>query len=119
LDFDLSILSMDLDDIEITCTGTYDFISGYYRVDNNSKNWYFYSDNPDMIKFPDIPSEITEIYPNITGSTFFETASLQSSISLNDYSDIENYGDFLTEFEWNRRIVDNSTGQKLRININF
>lgn len=116
LDFDITNSSLDYDNISISTNGSFDFISGNYRGEyNNSKNWQFYSDNPDLIKFPDIPVEITEQYPSITSGTFFETSTVKGYISLNEYSEVENYSDFISEFELNRYLGENSAWQKLTV----
>jgi len=116
LDCDITSANMDYDDIEITTNGSFDFIYGYYRVESdNVRNWFFYSDDDDMIKFPDIPAEITEQYPTLISSTFFETSTVKGEISLFEYSDINNYSDYMSDLLLNKYLGENSTLQRLTV----
>ena len=116
LDFDISSFSLDYDNISIKTTESFDFISGYYRGENHPyKSWSFYSDNPDLIKFPDFPEEITELYPSITFNTFFDTLTIEGNISLIENSEIENYTNFLAHFDYSRNQGENSALQNLTI----
>jgi len=115
LDFDISASNLDYDDISINTTGSFDFISGIYRETGNSRNWTFYSDDPIAITFPELPAEITQIHPNLTSDTFFETETYQGYITLNEYSEVDNYADFISELNINRYQGENSTRLKLMV----
>jgi hypothetical protein len=107
---------LDYDNISITTQGSFDFIAGYYMGElNNAKSWEFHSDNPDLIEFPEIPAEIAEQYPGLTSSTFFETTTVLGYIWLSEYSEIENYSDFMSELNLNRYLGENSAVQKLTV----
>lgn len=116
LDFDITSTSLAYDNISFTTTGSYDLFSGNYMGENgNLKSWKFYSDHPEMIKFPDIPAEITEQYPTLASGTFFETLEINGFISLHEYSEINNYSDFMSELELNRYLGENSALQQLTV----
>jgi hypothetical protein len=115
LDFDITNSNLDFNNISLTTNGSFDVIIGNYRTESNSKSWKFYSDNPDFIKFPDIPAEITDQYPTLTSSTYFGTSTVEGYISLNEYNEIENYSDFMSDFELNRYLGENSALQKLTV----
>ena len=116
LGFDISASNLDYDNISITTTGSFDFINGYYRGENYPyKSWSFNSDNPDLIKFPDIPAEITELYPSITIDTFFDTLTVEANISLIEYSEYENYAEYLADYGYIRDLGENSALQNLSI----
>jgi len=118
LDFDINNYNLDVDNISLTTSSSFDVISGHYRNETNAKNWQFYTDIADNIKFPEIPEEITDQHPAITSETFFGTATVAGSITLNKYSEIENYSEFMSDFELNKYLGENSALQKLTVKIN-
>lgn len=100
LEFDITNSNLEINNLSITPTGKYDAILGDFRGEVSSlKNWIFYSDNPNTIKFPEFPSEILKIYPSLTGTGFFETSNVISKVSLYDHSEITNYLDFINQLE--------------------
>lgn len=116
LDFDITNSSLeDYNNLSLSTSGSFDVISGTFRMETNAKNWRFYSDNADMLKFPLIPAEITEQYPTLTSTTYFETSTIMGYISLNDYGVIANYSDFIADFERNKYLDENKSLQTLTV----
>lgn len=115
LDFDFTNYNLDVDNISLTTSGSYDIINGNYRNETNAKNWDFYTDIAENIKFPEIPEEITNQHPTITNDAFFGTSNVAGTISLIEYTEIDNYPEFMSDFEQYKRLGENAASQTLTV----
>ena len=117
LNFGFTDYNLDLDNISITTHGSFDVVTGRYRNLTNAKSWQFYADISD-IEFPDIPEQITNIHPGISNESFFGTPTVYGYISLEEFTHIENYADFMSDLEQNRFLGENAASQKLSVSNN-
>lgn len=96
IDADFESNDFSYNNLYMGTSGKFDCMRFYFYRNINSKYyyWYHYSENGENIRFPKIPTQISEMIPELTSSNLL-TNSSSKYLYLIDYNNLNSYDQFI------------------------